>query len=600
MSLAGGLVRFGTGAGDGGDDVQSTIEGSELVLDGAWHHVACVRDAATGRKHVYVDGVEDFASVALLSDDDISYPDGGVANPVTEWNPYIVLGAEKHDAGPAFPSFDGYLDELRIWSRALTPLEVDALKDLASPPDAPGLVAHYRFEEGAGTTTADASAAGSPDGDVRDGVPGRAEWVSRAADPANTAPVFVPGDVDRDGAVDVADLLSVLGAWGPCPGCPDDTNGDGIVDVTDLLAVLAGWTSACRRSTDRAPRRQHHGDVTRVDDAVAVEIGREGASLAAVPRRRPVEDRWLALVTRVALHSVGVPLVDVEGEARLVGLARVTQPAGLRRLRHRRHDPERPAVGALVAVVAPLPLAAGMLAVDTLDARRGMPARPSIVRLPRRPERTSGGERLGGRRHALVVAVQALVDATAVDHRPHGIVDRRHRHAVVLEVRVGVARAATDPVAGVPAVIVHEVGQEVRGLPVLVADLAHVRRAPDRRPLHHVHGRPRAAVTLEAAQTVRHVPAEEAGLARPLVLPAVTQRADVPVARADRRADVGDEPVTDDAVGVGPVVFVPRRHLARAELLPVTDDAAVTGRGLGQVAGLRHARVVAGRAFAVP
>lgn len=58
---------------------------------------------------------------------------------------------------------------------------------------APGLVADYRFEEGAGTLVADSSAAGSPDGTLVAGVPGNGEWVSWAADPANTAPIL-PAD----------------------------------------------------------------------------------------------------------------------------------------------------------------------------------------------------------------------------------------------------------------------------------------------------------------------------------------------------------------------------------------------------------------------
>ncbi len=44
-----------------------------------------------------------------------------------------------------------------------------------------------------------------------------------------------------DGFVNVTDLLAVLGAWGPCPGCPEDINADGFVNVTDLLAVLSAW-----------------------------------------------------------------------------------------------------------------------------------------------------------------------------------------------------------------------------------------------------------------------------------------------------------------------------------------------------------------------
>ncbi len=50
-----------------------------------------------------------------------------------------------------------------------------------------------------------------------------------------------PADVDGSGAVEVVDLLLLLGAWGPNPGHPADLDGSGTVDVVDLLAMLAAW-----------------------------------------------------------------------------------------------------------------------------------------------------------------------------------------------------------------------------------------------------------------------------------------------------------------------------------------------------------------------
>ena len=52
----------------------------------------------------------------------------------------------------------------------------------------------------------------------------------------------IAGDATGDGVVNVLDLLAVLAAWGPCPGCDEDVNNDGTVNVLDVLDVLAQWS----------------------------------------------------------------------------------------------------------------------------------------------------------------------------------------------------------------------------------------------------------------------------------------------------------------------------------------------------------------------
>jgi hypothetical protein len=54
-----------------------------------------------------------------------------------------------------------------------------------------------------------------------------------------------PEDVNGDGVIGVADLLQVIGTWGPCQGCASDVDGSGDVDVGDLLAVIAAWDTPC-------------------------------------------------------------------------------------------------------------------------------------------------------------------------------------------------------------------------------------------------------------------------------------------------------------------------------------------------------------------
>ena len=52
------------------------------------------------------------------------------------------------------------------------------------------------------------------------------------------------GDLDRDGDVDINDLLILLASWGTCPDCndcPADLDGNCDVGIGDLLILLANW-----------------------------------------------------------------------------------------------------------------------------------------------------------------------------------------------------------------------------------------------------------------------------------------------------------------------------------------------------------------------
>jgi hypothetical protein len=117
ISLGAGRPVFGI-SGDGSGD--RTICGSTSVLDGEWHHVAVQRRISDGRMQLFVDG--SLETTADGPDGDVSYPDNGEpgdfcgGRPCTGSDPFVVLGAEKHDAGAAYPSFSGLLDELRFSS----------------------------------------------------------------------------------------------------------------------------------------------------------------------------------------------------------------------------------------------------------------------------------------------------------------------------------------------------------------------------------------------------------------------------------------------------------------------------------------------------
>jgi hypothetical protein len=153
IALNSGKVAFGLSVGSNG----TTLCGSRTVADNQWHHVAVTR-RTTGGMALFVDGQPDGSTTGAAGD--ASYRDGRNINGNT-WDPYIVLGAEKHDAGSAYPSFDGWLDELRIsntvrYTAAFTPPAAPFTTD-------GGTMALYHFDEGTGVSVADVSgASGGP------------------------------------------------------------------------------------------------------------------------------------------------------------------------------------------------------------------------------------------------------------------------------------------------------------------------------------------------------------------------------------------------------------------------------------------------------
>ena len=185
LSLGAGRPVFGvSGAGTG----DRTICATSSVLDGQWHHVAIQRRRSDGRMDLYVDGA--LEASADGPDGDVSYPDDGVpgnfcGGPCTGSDPFLVIAAEKHDAGAAFPSFSGFIDEIRISTvlRYAAPFVRPTQPFVADGATA----ALYSLDEGAGTVAGDTSgAAGGPSpGELRiGGTPTGPIWSSESPFPA--------------------------------------------------------------------------------------------------------------------------------------------------------------------------------------------------------------------------------------------------------------------------------------------------------------------------------------------------------------------------------------------------------------------------------
>ena len=151
----GGRLAFGVAVGATGN----TICGSHNVADGAWHHVAATR-AADGALQLFVDGALDASGSGPAGD--VSYADGRATMHPTS-DPFLVIGAEKHDIGASFPSYHGWLDEVRL-SNVVRYAGAFTRPTAPFPSDA-ATVGLWHFDEGNGERIVDSSGAAGQNGD---------------------------------------------------------------------------------------------------------------------------------------------------------------------------------------------------------------------------------------------------------------------------------------------------------------------------------------------------------------------------------------------------------------------------------------------------
>lgn len=83
-----------------------TVDGTRVVNDGIWHHVALVVDDPNNLKHSYIDAVADIAG-------------DGYSDSVLSTDVFSV--GQEYDAGPTASNFwDGQIDEIKVFPYALT------------------------------------------------------------------------------------------------------------------------------------------------------------------------------------------------------------------------------------------------------------------------------------------------------------------------------------------------------------------------------------------------------------------------------------------------------------------------------------------------
>ncbi len=175
------------------------------LATGTWHHIAATFDNATNRVQLFHNGIRVFAAATTYEPSATTHD--------------IYIGSSEDGA-----DWDGVLDDVRIYDRALADAEIAELAKL------PGPVVHWRLDETSGTTAVDAE--GNHDGTLTNGP----TWT----------PALINGGLEFDGSNDFVD--------------------GGSFDVVGVGLTMIGWFRADAIGTND-PRFVSKASGTAVQDA---------------------------------------------------------------------------------------------------------------------------------------------------------------------------------------------------------------------------------------------------------------------------------------------------------------------------------------------
>lgn len=159
-------------------DPAITAVASTTIPTGTWYHVAMTFDNAGDKKcHLYVNGVE------------VSYSSQttGTGTAITSASPPVVIG----NLGSGSRTFPGYIDDVRIYNRALSSTEMPTIAT-NTPTRLSGLVGQWNFNTSASASTTATDSIGSTNLTLTNfGFNSTSNWrVSKNLSPVATEPVI--------------------------------------------------------------------------------------------------------------------------------------------------------------------------------------------------------------------------------------------------------------------------------------------------------------------------------------------------------------------------------------------------------------------------
>jgi hypothetical protein len=125
------------------------IAGSTVFSNDTWYHVAATYDVTAGQWKLYVNGVAETLTVPAGSPATFA----GVS-PRGDSIQHFAIGTAMNSTGVAAGSFQGVIDEVRVWNVVHSAPEILASKDSQISSATPGLIGRYGFDEGSGSSLA--------------------------------------------------------------------------------------------------------------------------------------------------------------------------------------------------------------------------------------------------------------------------------------------------------------------------------------------------------------------------------------------------------------------------------------------------------------
>lgn len=260
-----------------------TSENYGRFTPGQWHQVVYTHDADAQQDYIYIDGFQ-----VASSTDCSSYADLTVGSSDKEAAAY-----KGFHLGLSYDNrrwFNGAMAEVRVWSRVIAPEELTYAHRLSVDPTSDGLLAYWKFNEGAGDMLRDYSGNGNTG--VFNTTP---TWTGEGVGPytpgqlvLTPSSAYIPGEggkVDVTVTCDDAFTYSAIPDWLTCTVDTENAN---------LLHFKAGANEGDQRtatitftsgdlSATLTLSQSHHLDIADTEEEIMPTITPEAMAAKAMP-----------------------------------------------------------------------------------------------------------------------------------------------------------------------------------------------------------------------------------------------------------------------------------------------------------------------------